>query len=87
MITAIGVSLFLEYSGQLVFGAAPRTFPQIFPSHRFTSLGVVISSNQLIVIATTIALIVALQFIVHRTKMGTAMRAVSSIRKPRSWWA
>ncbi len=77
LITAIGVSLFLEYTGQRVFGAAPRTFPQIFPSHRFAALGVVISSNQLIVIVLTAVLIVALQFVVHRTKMGTAMRAVS----------
>jgi len=49
LITAIGVSLFLEYSGQKFFGAAPRRFPAIFP----------------------------VRLIVFRTKMGTAMRAVS----------
>ncbi len=77
LITAIGVSLFLEYSGQKFFGAAPRRFPAIFPLREFNFGGVTISSNQLIVIAVTVVLVLALQFIVYRTKMGTAMRAVS----------
>ena len=77
LITAIGVSLFLEYTGQFVFGAAPRTFPQIFPARTFQTIGVVVSSNQLIVIGVTLALMVGLHFVVHRTKIGTAMRAVA----------
>src|SRR5207247_135163 len=35
LITAIGVSLLLEYSGQVFFGATPRTFPAVFPSTNF----------------------------------------------------
>ena len=77
LITAIGVSLLLEYTGQLVFGAAPRTFPKAFPDQRLQAGHVIISTNQVIVIVLTIVLMVALQWIVHRTKMGTAMRAVS----------
>ena len=77
LITAIGVSLFLEYSGQLVFGAAPRTFPAIFPSTNFHVGELSISSNQLIVIGVTVILLLALNFIVMKTKIGTAMRAVS----------
>ncbi len=77
LITAIGVSLLLEYSGQVFFGATPRTFPAVFPSTNFTVGGLVISSNQLIVIVVTALLMFGLQFIVHRTKIGTAMRAVS----------
>ncbi|HTB79326.1 MAG TPA: branched-chain amino acid ABC transporter permease, partial [Opitutaceae bacterium] len=77
LITAIGVSLLLEYSGQKFFGAAPRRFPALFPVREFNFGGVTISSNQLIVIAVTVILMLALQFIVFRTKMGTAMRAVS----------
>ncbi len=78
LITAIGVSLLLEYSGQVFFGAAPRTFPVIFPSARFGTDGLVISSNQLAVIVVALVLVVALRLIVFRTKLGTAMRAVSS---------
>jgi branched-chain amino acid transport system permease protein len=77
LITAIGVSLLLEYSGQVFFGAAPRTFPAIFPSMNFTVGSLVFSTNQLIVIVVAVILMIALQFIVYRTKIGTAMRAVS----------
>jgi branched-chain amino acid transport system permease protein len=77
LITAIGVSLLLEYSGQVFFGAAPRTFPAVFPSMNFSLGGLVISTNQLAVIVVAFLLMVALQFIVHRTKIGTAMRAVA----------
>ncbi len=77
LITAIGVSLLLEYSGQVFFGAAPRTFPEIFPVKNFQLGTLTISTNQLAVIVVAAALMFALQFIVHRTKIGTAMRAVS----------
>jgi branched-chain amino acid transport system permease protein len=77
LITAIGVSLLLESSGQVFFGAAPRTFPSVFPAKNFAFGGLVISTNQLVVIAVAIVLVVALQLIVFRTKIGTAMRAVA----------
>ena len=77
LITAIGMSLLLEYSGQVFFGAAPRTFPAVFPMTNFQVGTLVISTNQLIVIVVAVLLMIALQFIVHRTKIGTAMRAVS----------
>ena len=77
LITAIGVSLLLEYSGQVFFGAAPRTFPAIFPVTNFDVGGLIISTNQLAVIVVAALLVLGLQFIVYRTKIGTAMRAVS----------
>ena len=77
LITAIGVSLLLENGGQLVFGATPRTFPQIFPFTRFQFGHLVVSSNQLVVIAVAAFLIAALQLVIYRTRMGMAMRAVS----------
>ncbi|HWA86612.1 MAG TPA: branched-chain amino acid ABC transporter permease [Opitutus sp.] len=77
LITAIGVSLLLEYSGQLLFGAAPRTFPEVFPAKNIVVHHLVLSSNQVLVIAVALALMIVLQLIVHRTKIGTAMRAVS----------
>ena len=77
LITAIGVSLLLEYSGQVFFGAAPRTFPALRPSLNFEIRGLVISTTQLAVIVLAAILVLGLQFIVYRTKIGTAMRAVS----------
>ncbi|PHX84753.1 MAG: branched-chain amino acid ABC transporter permease [Opitutia bacterium] len=77
LITAIGVSLLLQYTGQIVFGAAPRTFPPIFPAANFHLGTLTISSNQLFVIGVAVALMIGLQLIVFKTKIGTAMRAVS----------
>jgi branched-chain amino acid transport system permease protein len=78
LITAIGVSLFLENAGQFVFGAAPKKFPQILPAYPLPKFGgLSFNSNQIVVIAVTGLLLVALRFIVLNTRMGRAMRAVS----------
>jgi branched-chain amino acid transport system permease protein len=77
LITAIGVSLLLESAGQLAFNADPKPFPEIFPVREFSWQGLDFSSNQLLVIAVAAVLLMALQVIVLRTKIGTAMRAVS----------
>jgi branched-chain amino acid transport system permease protein len=79
LITAIGVSLFIEYTCQhkAVFGAAPRSFPDLIPATNWKFSGLAVNSAQVIVLITTVLLLVALTFIVQRTKVGTAMRAVS----------
>ena len=78
LITAIGVSLFLEYAGQFFFGAAPKKFPDILPVLPITKIGgLSLNSNQLVVLAVTLILLVALRFVVMKTRIGTAMRAVS----------
>ncbi|HEU5079234.1 MAG TPA: branched-chain amino acid ABC transporter permease [Opitutaceae bacterium] len=79
LITAIGVSLFLEYGAQdeHVFGQRPQAFPQIFPNTSFQLGDVRLSSNQLIVIVVTVILLVGLRLFVMRTRLGTAMRALS----------
>ncbi|RPI16842.1 MAG: branched-chain amino acid ABC transporter permease [Ignavibacteriae bacterium] len=78
LITAIGVSLFLEYTGQLVFGADPKSFPTLIENKPVIQAGgAVIFSNPLVVLITAIVLMVILRLIVMKTKIGTAMRAVS----------
>jgi branched-chain amino acid transport system permease protein len=78
LITAIGMSLLLQNTGQLIFGANPKSFPKLFAQTNFTLPGrVVVSSDQLIVFAVAIVLLVGLRHIVLHTKIGTAMRAVS----------
>ncbi|HMQ98296.1 MAG TPA: branched-chain amino acid ABC transporter permease [Ignavibacteria bacterium] len=78
LITAIGVSLFLEYGGQLVFGADPKSFPSLLENKPVVNLaGAVIGSNPLVVLVTAGILMVGLRLIVMKTKIGTAMRAVS----------
>jgi branched-chain amino acid transport system permease protein len=77
LITAIGVSLLLEYGVQLLFGSTPRHFPAVFPTTQFQLGALTISSNQLIVIVVAAVLLGGLQRIVFHTRLGTAMRAVS----------
>src|SRR6185295_19192354 len=73
LITAIGVSLLLENAGQFIFGANPKRFPMLFPETSFQlGRGVVLTSNQILVFVVTLVLLAALQFIVQRTKIGTA---------------
>ncbi len=79
LITAIGVSLFLEYTGQhpKVFGAETRRFPQLMPHENFQVAGLSVDSNDVVVLVVTTLLLAGLWFIVQRTKTGTAMRAVA----------
>jgi len=79
LITAIGVSLFIEYTCQhdAVFKAAPRSFPDLIPATTWKFGGFVVGSHQVLVLVTTLVLLIALTFIVQKTKVGTAMRAVS----------
>ena len=78
LITAIGVSLFLEYTGQLVFTANPRGFPAIIPNKPLVhTASITIGAVEVVVICVSLALMLLLRIIVMRTKIGTAMRAVS----------
>ncbi|MET0626361.1 MAG: branched-chain amino acid ABC transporter permease [Pyrinomonadaceae bacterium] len=78
LITAIGVSLLLENLGVVIFGGAPRSFPEQLRNATYTLFGnAAISKTQLLIFGVSIALMLLLQWIVYRTKVGTAMRAVS----------
>ena len=79
LITAIGVSLLLEYGGQYLFGADPKSFPELITDSALENTGALtITRSQVIAISVTVALLVALSFIVKRTKLGLAMRALSN---------
>jgi len=77
LITAIGVSLLLQNLGQVVFGANPKAYPQLFPQKNILLGNITISSNQIIVLCVTIVLLWVLRHIVIKTRIGTAMRALS----------
>jgi branched-chain amino acid transport system permease protein len=77
LITAIGVSLLLEYGGQVVFGASPRFFPQMIRSETYTLGGAQVTNQSLLIIAMSVIVMFGLEFIVHRTRIGKAMRATS----------
>jgi branched-chain amino acid transport system permease protein len=79
LITAIGVSLFIEFTGQheKVFGAATKPFPTLLPKIDVGFAGLHLASNDLVVLVLTALLLGTMWFIVQKTKLGMAMRAVS----------
>lgn len=77
LITAIGVSFFLENGMSFLFGANARNFPQVITTKTYQILGVDVSNVQLLILFTSLVLMVMLQFIIKQTTMGKAMRAVA----------
>jgi len=77
LIIAIGVSLFLENGGQVAFGADPKFFPEIIQTAQWNVVGLKVDSQQVIVLGVSIILMVLLNLLVHYTRTGKAMRAVS----------
>jgi branched-chain amino acid transport system permease protein len=77
LITAIGVSYFLENIAQLIFGAGAKTIPPFFNASNLNFGNIVISSNAVVTILVTALCMVLLTLLVQKTKMGKAMRAVS----------
>jgi len=80
----------IEYTCQNdhIFGAAPKSFPANFPLIISRTRQLDLNSNQIrSVFAVTLILLLALRFIVLKTKIGTAMRACRSIPKPPRSWA
>src|SRR5690606_25365483 len=74
---AIAVSVLLQNLGRVLFGAASQSFPAQFPEGSVTMGEVWLENSQMIIMALCVALMGALWLIVHKTKMGTAMRATS----------
>ena len=77
LITAIGVSLLLEYGGMLVVSPQPRTFPAVFPTETYNLAGIIINNQQVVIMVVSLLLMVLLTYVVQYTKIGKAMRAVS----------
>lgn len=78
LITAIGVSYFLENGMSFLFSGDTRDFPQVIKQVNYEWFGIRITNIQLLIFATTIILMIILQLIVKKTKMGRAMRAAAA---------
>ena len=79
LVTAIGVSMFLEYtvSALPMIGPSPRAFPEILPRKAFALGSVQVSNHLLLDLALAALLMAGLMFLIHRTPLGRAMRAVA----------
>jgi len=77
LITAIGVSFLLQNSMIYFFGPDKRSFPQAIKHVSYNFGFIQVSNIQLLILATAVILMIVLQLIIKKTKMGKAMRAVS----------
>ena len=79
LITAIGVSFFLQNSALLIFKADPKVFPSVIdlPSVKLFDGQLIISSVSIVTVLVSAVIMIALTLFINRTKVGKAMRAVS----------
>ncbi len=84
LISAIGASIFLQNTAQLMFGARRNTYTNPDVIERFTGWTIMVGGEEVLIyytgvltIVLSIILMVGLAFLVRRTKMGMAMRAVA----------
>ncbi len=77
LITALGVSLFLQNLFMLIFKSDPRTMPTLFGAQPLNLGGATLTTDTLINIVVSVIMMVGLQFLVRKTKIGKAMLATS----------
>lgn len=78
LITAIGVSLFLQFAGQAVFGADPKVFPQVLEDSVLVEWGMIqLRLFDVVILLVAFIAMAGLHFLIQHTKTGKAIRAVS----------
>lgn len=79
LITAIGVSYFLQNAALLIWGSAPKSFTSIVPFDSISLFGgdLIITSEAIVTVITCIVIMILLNLFTKKGKMGKAMRAVS----------
>jgi branched-chain amino acid transport system permease protein len=80
LITAVGVSFFLEGVLFLWKGPSQVHYPDVLPRAGFEVIGATIGVKELIVIVVAVVLMIALALFVDRTRLGKAMRATAQDR-------
>ncbi|MFW7341185.1 branched-chain amino acid ABC transporter permease [Pollutimonas sp. H1-120] len=81
LITAIGVSIIIQNIAMMVWGRNYLSFPHIIEPNIFQVGGARISMLQIIIILSATAIMAGLLLVVHRTRLGTAMRATAQNRE------
>ena len=77
LITAIAVSLLLQNLFLVIFGSAPKPYPNIFNVPQVRLGSITISGVAVLTVVIAVLCMIALQIFVHKTKMGKVLRAVS----------
>lgn len=77
LITAIGVSIVLQNLAMLIWGRNYHAFPPILPNGEHEILGATITSIQVAIIIIAATMMGGLMLLIHRTRLGRAMRATA----------
>ncbi len=77
LITAIGVSIVLQNLAMMIWGRQYHSFPPIFNSSSHVIGGAIINDIQIAIIILAVLIMAGLMMVVHRTRLGRAMRAVA----------
>jgi branched-chain amino acid transport system permease protein len=80
MLSSLGVSLVLQTGVQIAAGPQPRAFPPFFPNYRIDVFGAAITTVQIGIIIASVILMVALNTLINRSRIGILVRAVSESR-------
>ena len=80
LISAIGMSIFLQNYVQVAQGARDKAFPNLLALGSFEVMGAHVSGLQVFILAAALAMMAGLQLFIHRTRLGRAMRATAQDR-------
>ena len=77
LITAIGVSIVLQNVAMIIWGRNYHSFPPLLPATPHHFAGATINDLQILIVLTAATIMAALLYLVHRTRLGRAMRATA----------
>jgi branched-chain amino acid transport system permease protein len=77
LITAIGVSIVLQNLAMIIWGREYHSFPQLMPNSSHNIAGAIINEVQIAIVVIAVVVMLGLMLLVHRTRLGRAMRAVA----------
>lgn len=77
LITAIGVSIVLQNLAMIFWGREYHAFPALLPNNPHLLAGAIINEVQIVIVLVALAMMGGLLLLVHRTRLGRAMRAVA----------
>ena len=77
LITAIGVSIVLQNLAMIFWGRGYHAFPALLPNSPHMVAGAIINEVQIIIVLVALVVMAGLLLLVHRTRLGRAMRAVA----------
>ncbi|OGS91539.1 MAG: ABC transporter permease [Gallionellales bacterium GWA2_60_18] len=77
LITAIGMSMVLQNLAMMIWGREYHAFPQLIDNTPHVIAGAIVNDIQIVIFLAALGIMAGLMFVVHRTRLGRAMRAVA----------